>query len=70
MKLQVKLSNKCLVIEIEETRTLRDLKEKLSQHLDLPRNIVNTYGGKILEDTKKLKAYNIDERNILTQKAI
>ncbi|TMW47598.1 hypothetical protein DOY81_007322 [Sarcophaga bullata] len=67
MKLQIKLSNnKCLVIEIDESRTVRELKEKLSQHLDLPRNIVISYEGKILEDTEQLSAYNIDERKILT----
>lgn len=70
MKLKIKLPNsRTLGIDIEETKTVNELKKQLSLHSDVAENPELqqiSYDGKILDDNEKLCAYKIDIKNCLT----
>lgn len=69
MKLQIKtLNQKSLVIDIEETKTVYELKHELSLYPDIgvkPELQKLIYAGKILENDDKLSVYNIDVKKFL-----
>ena len=69
MKLQIKtLNQKSLVIDIEDTRTVYELKQELSLYPDIgvkPELQKLIYSGKILENDDKLSVYNIDVKKFL-----
>lgn len=69
MKLQIKtLNQKSLVIDIEDTKTVYELKQELSLYPDIgvkPELQKLIYSGKILENDEKLSIYNIDVKKFL-----
>ncbi|XP_013099754.1 UV excision repair protein RAD23 homolog A [Stomoxys calcitrans] len=69
MKLQVKtLNQKSLVVEIDETKTVYDLKKELSLYPDVgvkPELQKLIYAGKILSNEDKISSYNIDVKKFL-----
>lgn len=69
MKLQIKtLNQKSLVIDIEDTKTVYELKKELSLYPDIgvkPELQKLIYAGKILENDDKLSVYNIDVKKFL-----
>ncbi|XP_075159254.1 UV excision repair protein RAD23 homolog B [Haematobia irritans] len=69
MKLQVKtLNQKSLVVEIDETKTVYDLKKELSLYPDIgvkPEFQKLIYAGKILSNEETIKSYNIDVKKFL-----
>ncbi|TMW40548.1 hypothetical protein DOY81_014372 [Sarcophaga bullata] len=69
MKLQIKtLNQKSLVIDIEDTKTVYELKQELSLYPDIgvkPELQKLIYAGKILENDDKLSVYNIDVKKFL-----
>ncbi|KAM7350548.1 UV excision repair protein RAD23 homolog B [Cochliomyia hominivorax] len=69
MKLQIKtLNQKSLVVDIEETKTVYDLKKELSLYPDIgvkPELQKLIYAGKILVNEDKLSTCNIDVKKFL-----
>ncbi|XP_037809587.1 UV excision repair protein RAD23 homolog A-like [Lucilia sericata] len=69
MKLQIKtLNQKSLVVDIEETKTVYELKKELSLYPDIgvrPELQKLIYAGKILVNDDKLSTYNIDVKKFL-----
>lgn len=69
MKLQIKtLNQKSLVIDIEESKTVYELKKELSLYPDIgvkPELQKLIYAGKILVNEDKLSSYNIDVKKFL-----
>lgn len=69
MKLQIKtLNQKSLVVDIEETKTVYELKKELSLYPDIgvkPELQKLIYAGKILANAEKLNSYNIDVKKFL-----
>ncbi|KAI8128231.1 hypothetical protein FF38_07829 [Lucilia cuprina] len=69
MKLQIKtLNQKSLVVDIEETKTVYELKKELSLYPDIgvrPELQKLIYAGKILVNEDKLSTYNIDVKKFL-----
>lgn len=69
MKLQVKtLNQKSLVVEIDESKTVYDLKKELSLYPDVgvkPELQKLIYAGKILSNDDKISSYNIDVKKFL-----
>lgn len=69
MKLQVKtLNQKSLVVEIDESKTVYDLKKELSLYPDVgvkPELQKLIYAGKILSNEDKISSYNIDVKKFL-----
>ncbi|XP_061402192.1 UV excision repair protein RAD23 homolog A-like [Musca vetustissima] len=69
MKLQVKtLNQKSLVVEIDEDKTVYELKKELSLYPDVgvsPELQKLIYAGKILENEDKISSYNIDVKKFL-----
>lgn len=69
MKLQIKtLNQKSLVIDIEDTQTVYELKKELSLYPDIgvkPELQKLIYAGKILSNDDKLNTYNIDVKKFL-----
>ena len=53
-------------IEIEETSTIKEIKEKIEQNLNIPKDGQNLILNKTnLDDDKNIKAYDINESSIL-----
>lgn len=69
MRLQIKTTNqKTLVIEIEENKTVFDLKTELSHYADVginPEQQKLVYAGRVMDDEQELSSYNIDQRKYL-----
>lgn len=69
MKLQIKtLNQRSLIVDIDESKTVMDLKKELSLYPDVgvkPELQKLIYAGKILNNEDKISAYNIDVKKFL-----